>query len=67
MASAIVRNPSPGLRIEETWHDALSLRAAGNDDVYYDRVFVPDEWVVERRADRLRRRRRRDPAPTPGR
>jgi len=49
MASAIVRNPSPGLRIERTWRDALSLRAAGNDDVYYDRVFVPDEWVVERR------------------
>ncbi|MBV8912520.1 MAG: acyl-CoA/acyl-ACP dehydrogenase [Acetobacteraceae bacterium] len=50
MASAIVRNPSPGLRIERTWRDALSLRAAGNDDVYYERVFVPDEWVVERRA-----------------
>ena len=47
MASAIVRHPSPGLRIEETWQDALSLRAAGNDDVYYDRVFVPDDWVVE--------------------
>jgi alkylation response protein AidB-like acyl-CoA dehydrogenase len=47
MASAIVRNPSPGLRIERTWRDALSLRAAGNDDVYYDRVFVPDDWVVE--------------------
>lgn len=49
MASAIVRNPSPGLRIERTWRDALSLRAAGNDDVYYNRVFVPDDWVVERR------------------
>ncbi len=49
MASAIVRNPSPGLRIEETWRDALSLRAAGNDDVFYDKVFVRDAWVVERR------------------
>ena len=49
MASAIVRNPSPGLRIEQTWRDALSLRAAGNDDVWYDRVFVPDDYVVERR------------------
>lgn len=49
IASAIVRNPSPGLRIEQTWREALSVRAAGNDDVDYDRVFVPDEWVVERR------------------
>jgi len=49
MASAIVRNPSPGLRIERTWRDALAVRAAGNDDVFYDRVFVPDDWIVERR------------------
>ena len=47
MASAIVRSPSPGLRIEPTWRDALSLRAAGNEDVFYDRVFVPDAFVVE--------------------
>ena len=59
MASAIVRNPSPGLRIERTWRDALSLRAAGNDDVYYDRVFVPDEWVVERRPLGVRAESRR--------
>ena len=49
-ASAVVRNPSPGLRIEGTWAaNSLAVRSAGNDDVYYDRVFVPDEWVVERR------------------
>ena len=48
-ASAIVRAPSPGLRIEQTWRDTLALRSAGNDDVFYDRVFVPDAWVVERR------------------
>lgn len=50
MASAVVRAPSPGLRIEHTWHGSLSLRSAGNDDVFYDKVFVPDAWVVERRA-----------------
>ncbi len=49
MASAIVRAPTPGLRIEETWRDTLSLRQAGNDDVFYDHVFVPDGWVVEQR------------------
>lgn len=49
MASAVVRNPSPGLRIEATWSDSLAVRTAGNDDVFYDRVFVPDEWVVDRR------------------
>ena len=50
VASAIVRNPSPGLRIEGTWAaGSLALRSAGNDDVYYDRVFVPEEWMVERR------------------
>lgn len=48
-ANAIVRCSDPGLRIEHTWRDALSLRAAGNDDVWYDEVFVPDEWVVDRR------------------
>ncbi len=48
-ANAIVRCSDTGLRIEPTWRDALSLRAAGNDDVYYDDVFVPDDWVVDRR------------------
>ena len=49
-ASAIVRNPSPGLRIDDTWaRHSLALRTAGNDDVDYNQVFVPDAWVVERR------------------
>ena len=50
VASAIVRAPAKGLAIENTWRDALALRLAGNDDVVYDRVFVPDAWMVERRA-----------------
>ena len=49
-ASAIVRAPSPGLRIEPTWAHSLALRSAGNDDVFYDKVFVPEAWLVERRA-----------------
>lgn len=49
-ASAIVRNPSKGLRIDNTWaQGSLALRTAGNDDVHYDSVFVPEAWVVERR------------------
>jgi alkylation response protein AidB-like acyl-CoA dehydrogenase len=49
LASAIVTSSSQGVRIESTWGDSLSLRTAGNDDVFYEQVFVPDEWVVARR------------------
>jgi alkylation response protein AidB-like acyl-CoA dehydrogenase len=49
-ASAIVTAGSPGLRLESTWSDSLSLRSSGNDDVYYENVFVPDAWLVGRRA-----------------
>jgi alkylation response protein AidB-like acyl-CoA dehydrogenase len=49
-ASAIVRAGAPGLRIEPTWSDSLSMRTVGNDDVYYEDVFVPDDWLVNRRA-----------------
>src|SRR5262249_8697519 len=48
-ASAIVEAGAPGLRVEATWGDSLSLRSSGNDDVYYENVFVPDEWLVQRR------------------
>ena len=47
-ASAIVPAGSPGLRVESTWSDSLSLRTVGNDDAYYQDVFVPDEWLVGR-------------------
>ncbi len=47
-ASAIIRAPAQGLRIEPTWRNSLALRSAGNDDVFFDRVFVPDDWMVER-------------------
>jgi alkylation response protein AidB-like acyl-CoA dehydrogenase len=48
-ANAIIPANAPGVRIEETWSDNLSLRTCGNDDVYYEDVFVPDEWLVDRR------------------
>jgi alkylation response protein AidB-like acyl-CoA dehydrogenase len=48
-ASAIVQAGAPGLRIEATWGANLGLRASGNDDVYYENVFVPEEWLVNRR------------------
>jgi alkylation response protein AidB-like acyl-CoA dehydrogenase len=49
VANAVIRAGSPGLRIEPTWSDNLSLRSSGNDDVYLEGVFVEDEWVVDRR------------------
>ncbi len=49
IASAIVEAGSPGLTIRPTWRHSLAVRAAGNDDVLYDRVFVPDQRLVERR------------------
>lgn len=47
-ANAIVRAGAPGLRIEDTWRDALGLRSSGSFDVYYDQVFVPDGWLIDR-------------------
>jgi len=49
-ANAIVQAGTPGLRIESTWSDSLSLRTSGNDDVIYENVFVPDDWLVNRHA-----------------
>lgn len=48
-ASAVVRGDAPGIRLEATWGDNLSLRTAGNDDVYLDDVFVPDGWLIGRK------------------
>jgi alkylation response protein AidB-like acyl-CoA dehydrogenase len=49
VGGAIVAAGSPGLRLQDAWRGALSLRTVGNDDVTYEDVFVRDEWVVERR------------------
>lgn len=47
-ANAIVRAPAEGLRLEDTWSDALGLRTSGSYDVYYENVFVPGEWLIDR-------------------
>jgi alkylation response protein AidB-like acyl-CoA dehydrogenase len=48
-ASALVRADTPGIRIEPTWGDNLSMRSAGNDDVYLEGVFVPEGWLLGRK------------------
>ncbi|HMF74582.1 MAG TPA: acyl-CoA dehydrogenase family protein [Bryobacteraceae bacterium] len=41
---------SSGIRIVPTWAGNLSFRSGGSDDVYFDGVWIPDDWMVERRA-----------------
>jgi alkylation response protein AidB-like acyl-CoA dehydrogenase len=48
LAHALVEGGAPGLSIVDTWSGALGPRGCGNDDVVYDRVFVPERLVVER-------------------
>jgi alkylation response protein AidB-like acyl-CoA dehydrogenase len=48
LVNAIIEQGTPGLSIENTWTGSLGLRGCGNDDVVYDRVFVPDTRIVER-------------------
>ncbi len=48
LARALVEAPTPGLRFEATWGDALSQRSGGSDDAFFKDVFVPDHLVVER-------------------
>jgi alkylation response protein AidB-like acyl-CoA dehydrogenase len=50
LAQAIVAADAAGLRMTDTWHDAMSMRSCGNYDVDYQDVFVPDAHVVDRRA-----------------
>jgi alkylation response protein AidB-like acyl-CoA dehydrogenase len=48
VARAVIEAPAEGLRFEPTWHDNLSQRSGGSDDVRLDGVFVPDDHLVER-------------------
>lgn len=50
MANAVVRGDAPGVRIERTWGDGLGMRTAANDDVFFEDVFVPEGWLVGRKA-----------------
>jgi alkylation response protein AidB-like acyl-CoA dehydrogenase len=44
----LVEGDRPGLRWENTWRDALSLRASDSHDLHLDNVLVPHENLVER-------------------
>lgn len=50
VANAIVQAGTPGVRLVDTWSKNLSMRTSGSFDVYFEDVFVADEWVVDRRA-----------------
>jgi alkylation response protein AidB-like acyl-CoA dehydrogenase len=46
-ANAIVTSDRPGVRLEDTWGDALSLRASGSYDLWLERAFVPADHLVD--------------------
>ncbi len=54
---SMVRNESPGVRIDPTW-DGSGLRASATDDIHYDAVRVPLDrcvrWFGANRAESLR-------------
>jgi alkylation response protein AidB-like acyl-CoA dehydrogenase len=47
--NAIIRAHAPGLRLEDTWGDALSLRASGSHDLWLEDVAVSDAWLIDRK------------------
>ena len=55
-AQILVPNHVPGVRWEETWQDALSLRASDSDDVYFEDVVVPDDHLLVRQDSNGQRR-----------
>ncbi|MGE0544629.1 MAG: acyl-CoA dehydrogenase family protein [Dehalococcoidia bacterium] len=48
VANFLVRNGSPGIRIEPTW-DVLGMRATASNDVVFDDVFVGDDAILMER------------------
>ncbi len=44
----LIPNNIDGVRWEETWCNALSLRASDSDDVYFENVIVPTDSVLDR-------------------
>jgi alkylation response protein AidB-like acyl-CoA dehydrogenase len=49
VGNAIIRAGSPGLSLENTWGDAMSLRSSGSNDLWLQDVYVPDAWLVDRK------------------
>lgn len=48
IGSFLVEAGSPGIRLEDSWRDSLSLRSSASYDLALDDVFVPAERLVER-------------------
>lgn len=48
IGSFLVEAGSPGIRLEDSWSDSLSLRASASYDLILTDVFVPAERLVER-------------------
>lgn len=48
VAVVLVDNHLPGLRWQESWQDALSLRASDSHDVFFEEVRVPVANLVQR-------------------
>ena len=48
VANFLVRNGSPGLRIEETW-DVLGMRSTASHDIVLEDVFVPGDALLNQR------------------
>ncbi len=51
-AVVLVENGTPGVVWEETWRQALSLRASDSHDVYFENVCLPAENLIERGSGR---------------
>jgi alkylation response protein AidB-like acyl-CoA dehydrogenase len=47
IGSFLVEAGSPGIRLEDSWRDSLSLRSSASYDLALDDVFVPAERLVE--------------------
>jgi alkylation response protein AidB-like acyl-CoA dehydrogenase len=47
-ALVLVQQNTPGIKWQETWHDALSLRASDSHDVDFQDVLVPHDHLITR-------------------
>ncbi len=48
VGSFLIEAGSPGVRLEDSWGDSLSLRASASYDLILNEVFVPADRLVER-------------------
>lgn len=48
-ATAIIDTHTSGVLVQQTGGESLGMRTSGNDDVVFEDVFVPEDYVVDRR------------------